>query len=217
MRTALLLLALCASVPSYSQKTGTLYQEVTPPQPLSVFEHNKATFRNAFLVKIGQTDCFVKIESGMLKIPLAELPEPQRERYWTKPQAELAKVNAEKVAAWKQAEEERLAAATIRAQEDEKRAADEQAAAQMNAERRAQESERIARAKASSEFAGTLIVIAAVGLVYFLPSIIGRHKRNASAIVLLNFFLGWTFVGWVAALVWSVCKDPKEPNPKPGD
>ena len=53
-----------------------------------------------------------------------------------------------------------------------------------------------------------LIFIAAAGLfLYFLPSIVGRHKINAEAIFVLNFFLGWTLIGWVAALVWAVAKD----------
>jgi len=41
---------------------------------------------------------------------------------------------------------------------------------------------------------------------YFLPTIIAlvRQKRNTIAIFVLNFFLGWTFVGWVVALVWSL-------------
>ncbi len=44
------------------------------------------------------------------------------------------------------------------------------------------------------------------GILYFLPSIIAilRRKRNGCAIILLNFFLGWTIIGWVIALVWSV-------------
>lgn len=44
--------------------------------------------------------------------------------------------------------------------------------------------------------------------IYFLPSIhaaINRH-RNAGAIVALNLLLGWTFVFWVIALVWSLTK-----------
>ena len=42
--------------------------------------------------------------------------------------------------------------------------------------------------------------------MYFLPSLIalGRNKRDVTAIVLLNFFLGWTMIGWVVALVWAV-------------
>jgi hypothetical protein len=45
------------------------------------------------------------------------------------------------------------------------------------------------------------------GPIYFLPTIIGLHKRNALAICVLNTLLGWTGMGWVAALVWSVLKE----------
>ena len=51
-----------------------------------------------------------------------------------------------------------------------------------------------------------LMVILAV--VYFAPTIIavrGDHK-NQGAIAVLNLLLGWTFLGWVAAMVWSVAK-----------
>jgi len=43
----------------------------------------------------------------------------------------------------------------------------------------------------------------------FLPSIIAlaRSKRNTLSIFLLNFFLGWTLVGWIVALVWAVKAD----------
>jgi hypothetical protein len=46
-------------------------------------------------------------------------------------------------------------------------------------------------------------------LMYFLPSIIAlvRSKRDITAIVLLNFFLGWTMIGWVVALIWAVKTD----------
>ena len=42
-------------------------------------------------------------------------------------------------------------------------------------------------------------------MIYFIPSIIAhsRHHQNAIAITVLNVFLGWTFIGWVVALVWS--------------
>jgi len=48
------------------------------------------------------------------------------------------------------------------------------------------------------------------GLVmYFLPSILAfaRNKRDTTGIVLLNFLLGWTMIGWVVALVWAVKTD----------
>jgi hypothetical protein len=43
-------------------------------------------------------------------------------------------------------------------------------------------------------------------IMYFLPSIIAlaRSKRDIVGIVLLNFFLGWTMIGWVVALVWAL-------------
>ncbi|MBV9341032.1 MAG: superinfection immunity protein [Acidobacteria bacterium] len=46
-------------------------------------------------------------------------------------------------------------------------------------------------------------------VLYFLPSIIafGRSKRDALSILLLNFFLGWTAIGWVIALVWALRTD----------
>jgi hypothetical protein len=46
-------------------------------------------------------------------------------------------------------------------------------------------------------------------VMYFLPSIIAiaRNKRDVTAILLLNLFLGWTMIGWVVALVWAVMQD----------
>lgn len=42
-------------------------------------------------------------------------------------------------------------------------------------------------------------------VMYFLPSIIAlaRSKRDLLSIFLLNFFLGWTMIGWIVALVWA--------------
>ena len=55
-----------------------------------------------------------------------------------------------------------------------------------------------------------IICIALVALVggafYFVPTIIAcvRKHRNRVAIILLNVLAGWTFVGWLVALIWSV-------------
>jgi hypothetical protein len=43
-------------------------------------------------------------------------------------------------------------------------------------------------------------------VMYFLPSIIA-FARSPAAIVLLNFFLGWTLIGWMVALVWAAKND----------
>jgi hypothetical protein len=43
-------------------------------------------------------------------------------------------------------------------------------------------------------------------LTYFIPSIVAvmRKHNNRNPIIVLNFFLGWTFFGWVIALVWAL-------------
>jgi len=54
-----------------------------------------------------------------------------------------------------------------------------------------------------------LIIVLLVLLVYFIPSIVAynRQVKNRTSVLILNIFLGWTFVGWVIALVWAVKKD----------
>lgn len=41
--------------------------------------------------------------------------------------------------------------------------------------------------------------------MYFLPSVIGARRKHPSkwAIFVVNLFFGWTFFGWVIALVWA--------------
>jgi len=53
-----------------------------------------------------------------------------------------------------------------------------------------------------------IFLITLVLVIYFLPSLIAllRRHKNMLAIFLLNFFLGWTIIGWVSSLVWSVVR-----------
>jgi len=55
----------------------------------------------------------------------------------------------------------------------------------------------------------SLLVLVVVVGIYFLPSIMAyqNKKKNRQAISILNFFLGWTIIGWVVALVWAHVKD----------
>jgi len=61
-----------------------------------------------------------------------------------------------------------------------------------------------------SDIVAALIFIAICLAIYFAPSLVAwrRHHLNANAIFLLNLFLGWTFLGWIAALVWAVKNEP---------
>jgi hypothetical protein len=45
--------------------------------------------------------------------------------------------------------------------------------------------------------------------VYFLPGMVAsvRHHRNRFAIGMLNLLLGWTLLGWIAAMVWACTAD----------
>lgn len=47
---------------------------------------------------------------------------------------------------------------------------------------------------------------------YLLPAIVSsaRHHHQSTAIWVLNIFLGWTVLGWVASLVWAASATPGE-------
>lgn len=51
-----------------------------------------------------------------------------------------------------------------------------------------------------------VILIILMLLLYFVPTFVARAREhhNYGAIVALNIFLGWTFIGWVASLVWAL-------------
>ncbi|MBU2755186.1 superinfection immunity protein [Acidithiobacillus sp. CV18-2] len=51
-------------------------------------------------------------------------------------------------------------------------------------------------------FLGVVLLI----LVYLLPAILGYLLGHAHPVALLvtNVFLGWTIIGWIGCLVWSL-------------
>jgi len=57
-----------------------------------------------------------------------------------------------------------------------------------------------------------LLLVVLIFVLYFLPAVIAllRKHKNKLAIFLLNFLLGWTVLGWVASLIWSVMKKADE-------
>lgn len=46
----------------------------------------------------------------------------------------------------------------------------------------------------------------ALAAIYFIPAIVAHDRRhhNRYAIYALNLLLGWTVLGWIAALVWAL-------------
>lgn len=61
---------------------------------------------------------------------------------------------------------------------------------------------------------GIIVILA----LYFIPLMVanGRKHQNAMAIGVLNVFAGWTFIGWVIALVWACTGNTAEPSMQPG-
>jgi hypothetical protein len=62
-----------------------------------------------------------------------------------------------------------------------------------------------------------VLAVLVVAVIYFLPTMIAyarRHERRGS-ILLVDLFLGWTFVGWWFALIWAIVGKP-EITPRSG-
>lgn len=67
-------------------------------------------------------------------------------------------------------------------------------------------------ARNAAQAGAGLVMLFFLVLLYFVPSFVAwaRHHRNEGAIGVLNLFLGWTFVGWVVALVWASTDNTKK-------
>jgi hypothetical protein len=47
-------------------------------------------------------------------------------------------------------------------------------------------------------------------LLFFMPTIIAIARGvSPLGVFLVNFFLGWTVIGWWAALIWSLAAGPR--------
>lgn len=51
-----------------------------------------------------------------------------------------------------------------------------------------------------------LVIVAIGGALYFLPTIIAATRKtpNIAAVAVINVFLGWSFIGWIVALVLAL-------------
>lgn len=60
---------------------------------------------------------------------------------------------------------------------------------------------------------GTLVLIF---VSYFLPWIIAllRGTKSNVGIFFFNLLLGWTMIGWLIALIWSICAERKNSQPQ---
>jgi hypothetical protein len=53
-----------------------------------------------------------------------------------------------------------------------------------------------------------LLLLAAIGCAYFLPSFVASHRKvpNVGSVMVVNALLGWTVIGWAVALAMA-CRD----------
>lgn len=62
---------------------------------------------------------------------------------------------------------------------------------------------------------GVAYVVLVTGFLvtYFFPTLVSRYRghRKGTPILVVNLLTGWTLIGWVAALVWSLT-DVGEPR-----
>lgn len=123
----------------------------------------------------------------------------ERADYTARQQAEL---RAQRQEAEQRAQEQRATEERAQLQrEAQQRRAEEQARIQAK-----QAEERNARSAAIGVTVGIIIACILGFTLYILPSVIAfkRGHQNCGAILALNILLGWSFLGWVAALVWSL-------------
>jgi hypothetical protein len=57
-----------------------------------------------------------------------------------------------------------------------------------------------------------LTFLAVLFLLYWLPTLVALVRRTPSAlgVAAINFFLGWTVIGWIVALVLALAAYPAE-------
>ena len=51
-----------------------------------------------------------------------------------------------------------------------------------------------------------IVILALLLFIYFIPSIVAANREHPSqgGIIVVNIFLGWTFIGWVVSLAWAL-------------
>ena len=64
------------------------------------------------------------------------------------------------------------------------------------------------------EALGILLLIVVYSGVMFIPTYVAFYRRHEHrlAIGVVNFLLGWTGIGWAAAMVWALTEELFRPS-----
>lgn len=189
---------------------------------LDITTRSGTAYRHCEVVKVEPDGIRISHADGAAKISFEELPDALQRQYgydaakaaaYRKTAADAKSAAEAKAAIARQLAEEtrqKEAANVLAAKQKEIALRREQAEA-TERERIKKEDQAKERSKRQAEAAihSGLVILVVGFFIYFIPSAVGilRGKSNWFAIVVLNLFLGWTFVGWVVALVWACAKD----------
>ena len=60
-----------------------------------------------------------------------------------------------------------------------------------------------------------LLILPVILAAYFAPSIVAyaRHHQQSGSVLVINLFLGWTFIGWIVALAMAVSATKGQNDP----
>jgi hypothetical protein len=54
-----------------------------------------------------------------------------------------------------------------------------------------------------------MIALSVLTLIYFLPAVVASSRGHGTGgILILNFLLGWTLIGWFVLLLWALVSRP---------
>ena len=182
---------------------------------LDIFTTDGHLYRQCEIEKVEPDALRILHADGAARIPYEKLPASLQKQYFDPAKVEAYRqqfAQEQQAAAAKAAEAERLREEAATREDEQRREQDtarqheedqQRAAAQAAAELR------LAAEHHKREIAIGLIIAAGavVSFLYFLPTIIARHKANALAIFVFNLFFGWSGIGWIAALVWACTSD----------
>lgn len=56
------------------------------------------------------------------------------------------------------------------------------------------------------------VILLFSAIIYFFPAIVAADRRlkNCASLFIINLFFGWTLIGWVICLAWSLSGNVKE-------
>ena len=175
--------------------------EVTLPQ----LTLGTNTYKDVIIRKRSATEAVVRFSGGITKVAITNLtglPEPIATEWNREAVAESAKESL------KAEEAARAAAAAKVANEDKPQLPPRDDA--VDFKRIDSPDPAASRPDSTSEALATgFAMLTFLGIIYFVPTIVAysNKHRNAAGVLVLNFFLGWTLLGWVVALIWAIWRD----------